>query len=175
MATTTNKSGGGGGGSSDEINILTWEGYQAPAWLKSSRDSGIKVNATNVGSPAEMFSKVKASPGQFDIIYNTAGWFNQYVQSDLIIPIDELRVPNVKEISDAFPWRDATTVNGKTTGSCTRGGPSRSAGTRPMCRVTTTSTSTSMTRASRPTGTSSGTSSSRGRSRSSTIPPRWSR
>ena len=69
-----------------------------------------------MGSPAEMFSKVKASPGQFDLIYNTAGWFNQYVQSDLIIPIDESKVPNVKEISDAFPWRDATTVNGKNYG-----------------------------------------------------------
>ena len=75
-------------------------------------EGGIKVNVTNVGSPAEMFAKVKASPGQFDIIYNTAGWFDQYVQSDLIIPIDESKVPNVKEISDAFPWRDATSVKG---------------------------------------------------------------
>ena len=70
------------------------------------------MNVTNVGSPAEMFAKVKASPGQFDIVYNTAGWFDQYVQSDLIIPIDESKVPNVKEISDAFPWRDATSVKG---------------------------------------------------------------
>ena len=59
-----------------------------------------------------MFAKVKASPGQFDIIYNTAGWYDQYVQSDLIMPIDESKVPNVKEISDAFPWRDATSVEG---------------------------------------------------------------
>jgi spermidine/putrescine-binding protein len=105
--------GGGGGGSSDEINVLSWEGYQAPAWVKEFTDkTGIKVNITNVGSPAEMFAKVKASPGQFDIIYNTSGWFDQYVQSDLIIPIDESKVPNVKEISDAFPWRDATSVDG---------------------------------------------------------------
>ena len=105
--------GGGGGGSSDEINILSWEGYHAPAWIKEFTDkTGIKVNVTNVGSPAEMFSKVKASPGQFDIVYNTAGWYDQYVQSDLIIPIDESKVPNVKEISDAFPWRDATSVKG---------------------------------------------------------------
>jgi spermidine/putrescine-binding protein len=106
--------GGGGGGSSDELNLLTWEGYHQEPWLKEfTNKTGIKVNATNVGSPAEMFSKVKASPGQFDVILNTSGWFDQYVKSDLIIPIDESKVPNVKEISDAFPWRDATSVDGK--------------------------------------------------------------
>jgi spermidine/putrescine-binding protein len=104
---------GGGGGSSDELNILTWEGYHQEPWIKEfTKKTGIKINATNVGSPAEMFSKVKASPGQYDVIYNTAGWFDQYVNSDLIVPIDESKVPNVKEISDAFPWRDATTVDG---------------------------------------------------------------
>jgi len=106
--------GGGGGGSSDELNILTWEGYHQEPWLQEfTKDTGIKVNATNVGSPAEMFSKVKANPGQFDIILNTSGWFDQYVASDLIVPIDESKVPNVKDISDAFPWRDATSVDGK--------------------------------------------------------------
>jgi spermidine/putrescine-binding protein len=105
--------GGGGGGSSDEINILTWEGYHQEPWLQEfTKETGIKVNATSVGSPAEMFAKVKASPGQFDIIYNTAGWFDQYVAEDLIVPIDESKVPNVSEISEAFPWRDATSVDG---------------------------------------------------------------
>jgi spermidine/putrescine transport system substrate-binding protein len=106
--------GGGGGGSSDELNLLTWEGYHQEPWLQEfTKKTGIKINATNVGSPAEMFSKVTASPGQYDIILNTSGWFDQYVQSDLITPIDESKVPNVNEISDAFPWRDATSVDGK--------------------------------------------------------------
>src|SRR5688500_3079469 len=101
------------GGTSDELNILSWEGYHQEPWLADYKEqTGVTVNVTNVGSPAEMFSKVKASPDQFDIIYNTSGWFDQYVQSDLIVPIDESKVPNVKEISDAFPWRDATSVDG---------------------------------------------------------------
>jgi spermidine/putrescine-binding protein len=105
--------GGGGGGSSDELNLLTWDGYHSESWLQEfQKKTGIKVNATAIGSPAEMFAKVKASPGQYDIILNTSGWFDQYVDSDLIVPIDESRVPNVKEISDAFPWRDATSVDG---------------------------------------------------------------
>jgi spermidine/putrescine-binding protein len=105
--------GGGGGRSSEEITLLTWDGYHAETWLQDfEKKTGIKVNATNVGSPAEMFSKVRASPDQYDIILNTSGWFDQYVASDLIVPIDESRIPNVKEISNAFPWRDATSVDG---------------------------------------------------------------
>jgi spermidine/putrescine-binding protein len=106
-------SAGGGGGTSDELNILTWEGYHQEPWLADYKgQSGVTVNVTNVGSPAEMFAKVKANPEQYDIIYNTSGWFDQYVSSDLIVPIDESQVPNVKQISDAFPWRDATSVDG---------------------------------------------------------------
>ena len=42
--------GGGGGGSSDEINLLSWEGYQADAWLwEFTKKTGIKVNVTDVG------------------------------------------------------------------------------------------------------------------------------
>ncbi len=63
-----------GAGSGETINLLTWETYHEPEWLKEFKEeTGIKVNSTNVGSPAEMFSKVKANPGQFDLILNTAG------------------------------------------------------------------------------------------------------
>jgi spermidine/putrescine-binding protein len=59
-----------------------------------------------------MFAKVKANPEQFDLILATSGWFDNYVNEDLIVPVDESCVPNVSNISDAFPWRDATTVDG---------------------------------------------------------------
>lgn len=102
---------------SNTLNILTWEGYHDPKWLgEFKRKTGITVNATNVGAPAEMFAKVKANPGQYDIIFCTAGWFQNYVNSNLILPIDESRIPNIKLISNVFPWRHATTVKGKSYG-----------------------------------------------------------
>jgi spermidine/putrescine-binding protein len=104
---------GGGGGEGETLNVYSWEGYHQPEWIEEfSSESGITINITNVGSPAEMFSKVKANPEQFDLILNTAGWFDQYVADDLLVPVDESAVPNVKQISDAFPWRDATSVDG---------------------------------------------------------------
>jgi spermidine/putrescine-binding protein len=102
---------------SNTLNILTWEGYHDPHWLAEfTKRTGITVNSANVGAPAEMFAKVRANPAQYDIIYCTAGWFANYVNDDLILPIDESRSPNIKLISNVFPWRNATTVNGKNYG-----------------------------------------------------------
>ena len=115
---TTGEEGGGGGeassGSGETINLLTWETYDEPEWLEEfEEETGIKVNSSNVGSPAEMFSKVKANPSQYDIVLNTAGWFPQYVSDGLLEPIDESKVTEMKNIKLGFDWRGSTEVDGK--------------------------------------------------------------
>lgn len=100
-------------GSGETLNVLTWETYDEPEWISEFEEkTGIKVNASNVGSPAEMFSKVKANPSQYDIILNTAGWFPQYVESELLEPIDVSKVPELKNVKLGFNWKEATTVDG---------------------------------------------------------------
>jgi spermidine/putrescine-binding protein len=99
---------------SQTLNILTWETYDNQPWLNEfKRKTGITVHATNVGSPAEMFAKTKANPGQYDIVYATSGWFDNYVKSNLLLPIDESRAKNVKQLKLGFNWRAATSVKGK--------------------------------------------------------------
>jgi spermidine/putrescine-binding protein len=98
---------------SQTINLLTWQGYHEQPWLNEfKKKTGITVNAVNVGSPAEMFAKVKANPSQYDLILATAGWFKNYADSKLLLPMDLSKVPNSKFISSAFAWRKATTANG---------------------------------------------------------------
>jgi len=98
---------------SQTINVLTWQGYHEQPWLNQfTKKTGIKVNAVNVGSPAEMFAKVKANPSQYDLILATAGWFKNYANAKLLIPMDLSKIPNAKYISSAFAWKKATTVNG---------------------------------------------------------------
>lgn len=100
--------------SGEELNVLSWETYDEPEYLKEfEEETGIKVNETNVGSPAEMFSKVKANPGQFDIVLATAGWFPQYVEAGLLEEIDTSKIANLKNIKLGFPWEEATSVEGK--------------------------------------------------------------
>lgn len=97
----------------DAISILTWDGYHAQEWVDEwTAETGVAVNVTNIGSPAEMFAKVKANPSQFDIAYVTAGWYENYVAEDLVMAVDESQIPNIAQISDVFPWRDATSVDG---------------------------------------------------------------
>ena len=99
---------------SQTLNILTWETYDNQPWLDAfKKKTGITVNATSVGSPAEMFAKTKANPSQYDIVYATSGWFDNYVNSKLLMPIDESRVKNVKQLKLGFNWRAATSVKGK--------------------------------------------------------------
>ena len=112
---TTGEGGGGGGeeASGGSLNILSWDGYDEPEWLKQfESETGISVTSTSVGSPAEMFAKVKASPSQYDIVLATAGWFPQYVEAGLLEPIDEGKVPAMKDIKLGFPWEEATSVEG---------------------------------------------------------------
>jgi spermidine/putrescine-binding protein len=98
---------------SETINLLTWQGYHEQAWLDEfKKKTGITVNAVNVGSPAEMFAKVRANPSQYDLVLATAGWFKNYAEAKLLLPMDISKVPNAKYISNAFAWRKATTVAG---------------------------------------------------------------
>lgn len=114
---TTGEEGGstssGGSSSGGSLSILTWDGYDEPEWLEEfEQETGISVKATNVGSPAEMFSKVKANPGQFDIVLATAGWFPQYVEAGLLEEIDTSKIPNMENIELGFDWEEATSVDG---------------------------------------------------------------
>ena len=110
---------GGSGGSGDSgdaktLNVLSWETYHDPAWLDEfTKETGIKVNVVNVGSPDEMFAKVKAAPTQWDLALVTSGWFDNYAKADLLEPIDETKVTALDSIKLGFDWRGAASSDGK--------------------------------------------------------------
>jgi spermidine/putrescine transport system substrate-binding protein len=110
----------GGGSSRDPktLNILTWETYHDPARLEEfKKATGITVNPTTAGSAGEMLAKVRANPAQFDVALVTAGVFQDYKASDLLIPIDESRITNINDtIRLGLDWRGATTVDGQLLG-----------------------------------------------------------
>jgi spermidine/putrescine-binding protein len=104
----------GGSGSSDAntLNVLTWETYHDKDWLDAfTKETGIKVNAVNVGSADEMFAKVKANPGQWDVVLVTSGWFDNYAKSDLLEPIDASKVTASPD--PGFDWRSVSSSGGK--------------------------------------------------------------
>jgi spermidine/putrescine transport system substrate-binding protein len=104
----------GGSSSSDPntLNVLTWETYHDTAWLDAfTKETGIKVNAVNVGSADEMFAKVKANPNQFDLALVTAGWFDNYANANLLEPIDASKVTTTP--NPGFDWKSVASSGGK--------------------------------------------------------------
>ncbi|MBI5340950.1 putative spermidine/putrescine transport system substrate-binding protein/spermidine/putrescine transport system substrate-binding protein [Mycobacterium sp. BK558] len=104
----------GGSQSTDAntLNVLTWQGYHEQPWLDEfTKETGIKVNAVNVGSPDEMFAKIKANPKQFDLALVTAGWFDNYAKAGLLEPIDAGKVTNTP--NPGFDWKSVASSGGK--------------------------------------------------------------
>jgi spermidine/putrescine-binding protein len=105
-------SGGSGSGDSNTLNILTWETYHDPAWLDEfAKETGIKVNAVNVGSADEMFAKIKANPNQFDVALVTSGWFDNYAKAGLLEPMDAGKVTASPD--PGFDWKSVASSDGK--------------------------------------------------------------
>jgi spermidine/putrescine transport system substrate-binding protein len=103
--------GGAGNGDPNTLNVLTWETYHDPAWLDAfTKESGIKVNAVNVGSADEMFAKIKANPNQFDIALVTSGWFDNYAKAGLLEPIDASKITNQPD--PGFDWKSVASSGG---------------------------------------------------------------
>jgi spermidine/putrescine-binding protein len=104
--------GGDSAGDPQSLNVLTWQTYHNRPWLDEfTKQTGIEVNAVNVGSPAEMFAKLKGSPDSWDVALVTSGWFENYVAGDLLVPIDEDRVAALDSMKLGFDWRSTATVD----------------------------------------------------------------
>ena len=132
-ASTAPSSSGGAPGSfsSDTLNLFTWSSYDDPPWIKEYEQSrGVTVNVQYIGSVPEGFAKTKANPAAYDIVLATSSFVQQYSAADLIIPIDESQVPNIKNIVPGLDWRPATNWNG------TNYGIIYNWGDEPMCWLT---------------------------------------
>jgi spermidine/putrescine transport system substrate-binding protein len=98
--------------SSDTLNLFTWSSYDDPPWIKEYEQSrGVTVNVQYIGSVPEGFAKTKANPAAYDIVLATSSFVQQYAQADLIIPVDESKVPNIQNIVPGLDWRPATKWN----------------------------------------------------------------
>jgi spermidine/putrescine transport system substrate-binding protein len=101
------------------LNLFTWSSYHDKDWINGYEQSrGVTVNVQYTGSVPDMFAKTKADPSAYDLVLATSGFIENYVGADLIIPIEESRIPNIANMTSAFHWRDASVVNGKNYAVC---------------------------------------------------------
>ncbi|MBX6320261.1 MAG: extracellular solute-binding protein [Rhodospirillaceae bacterium] len=102
-----------------ELRMLTWEGYADEPWVKEfEKRTGATVNVAYTGSVDEMFAKMQGSGGaDFDVLAFDTGSFKRYIEQKLIQPLDVAKLPNRKNLLQAFQKVDAVVADGKTYGA----------------------------------------------------------
>ncbi|MBY8918384.1 extracellular solute-binding protein (plasmid) [Nitratireductor sp. L1-7-SE] len=81
-------------GSSGSVNIFAWAGYLNDEMLAAfEKETGIKANYTPYGTNDELLNQLRANNGGgFDIIWPTVDRVPNYVEFELVQPIDESKV-----------------------------------------------------------------------------------
>jgi spermidine/putrescine-binding protein len=91
-----------------DLNILSWEGYAAPAIVKPfEKATGCRVSATYVGSNDEFVAKVMAGGGTYDLITPSNDTTMRLIDAGAVEPIDKRRVPAMANFFPIFsspPW-----------------------------------------------------------------------
>lgn len=105
------------GQSSGEVKLFAWADYITPAMLEAfQKKTGIKATYTPYGTNDELLNQLKANNGGgFDIIWPSVDRVPNYVELDLVQPIDEKKVT----VDNCLPsaWKNSeqlgAVVNGK--------------------------------------------------------------
>lgn len=93
--------------SSGELNLFSWGDYIYPEMIDSfEKETGIKVNLATYGTNDEVFNTIRAAGGAgYDVINPSVTRTPQYLEFDLLQPIDESRanldkvIPSILESS----------------------------------------------------------------------------
>ena len=103
-------------GSSGSVNIFAWAGYINDEMLAAfEKATGIKASYTPYGTNDELLNQLRANNGAgFDIIWPTVDRVPNYVEFDLVQPIDESKV----EVAKCLP---STWENSKNLGAVVDG------------------------------------------------------
>ncbi|MBR9653299.1 extracellular solute-binding protein [Thalassovita aquimarina] len=103
--------------SSGELRIAAWAGYVSPEMLAAfEQDTGIKASYTPYGTNEEILSMMRVNQGMgFDVIWPALDRVPNYVDDNLIQPINESRVEWDRCIESAIKSSETlgAVVNGK--------------------------------------------------------------
>ncbi|TJY41560.1 ABC transporter substrate-binding protein [Cohnella pontilimi] len=115
-------SGSGGGSnagtSGKTLNLLTWEGYADPKFIKGFEDKfGVKVTATYFGSSDELVAKLKGGGGDtFDVISPSSDVAAYLLHEGLVAPINLDHVPNYANLASKLKDMKDVQQDGKVYG-----------------------------------------------------------
>lgn len=103
----------------DTITVLNWQGYGTDeAWaLKAFQEkTGITVKHEYFNSESEMITKVKTNPGAYDVVLVNSARVQQ-LGPNLLIPIDQSKIANDKDIAPSLKMHSNFVIDGKPYGN----------------------------------------------------------
>src|SRR5215510_9403102 len=83
------------------LNLLVWEGYADPSFVKAFEDEHhCKISASYMGSSDELMAKLRGgSAGNYDVISPSSDVATSIATSGLAAPLDLSRVPTYGQLS----------------------------------------------------------------------------
>jgi spermidine/putrescine transport system substrate-binding protein len=102
-----------------ELHVLNWQGYgtdEAWALEKFEAATGIKVVHDYFTSEQEMLTKLRTSPGAYDVVLINSTYTQQAIAEGLIQPIDSAAVSHFGDLIPAMRDSEYLNADGKTYG-----------------------------------------------------------
>src|SRR5215470_4379483 len=83
------------------LNLLVWEGYADPSFIKTFEDENhCKVSASYMGSSDELMAKLRGgSAGTYDVISPSSDVATSIATAGLAAPLDLTRLPSYGQLS----------------------------------------------------------------------------
>jgi spermidine/putrescine transport system substrate-binding protein len=93
---------------SGELHVLNWQGYGTDeAWAVEAftQRTGVTVVHDYFNSEQEMLTKLRTSPGAYDVVLINSAFTGQAIDEKLIQPIDTAKISNYNDLAESL--RDA--------------------------------------------------------------------
>ncbi len=84
-----------------ELNVLNWGEYIDPKLIEIfEKETGVKVNYTEMTSNEEMLIKLRSADNPYDMCFPSDYIIEKLIKDDLLMPLDMSKIPNKKNIAD---------------------------------------------------------------------------
>jgi putative spermidine/putrescine transport system substrate-binding protein len=107
------------------LNMIAWEGYLQPQWVKPfEKQSGCQIHAKYGGSSDEMVTLMRSGGGnQYDMVSASGDASLRLIYGKDVQTVDPSKVPDFKNFGKAFQSPPNNTVGGKHYGISLQWGP----------------------------------------------------
>ncbi len=100
------------------LNLLVWEGYADPSFVKAFEDENhCRVSASYMGSSDELMAKLRGgSAGTYDVISPSSDVATSIATSGLAAPLDLTKIPSYGQLSVQLTSLPLVRANGQVYG-----------------------------------------------------------